>query len=170
MHRADEHDVADAVGQEVEPSEDERSDKQVAQLAVSLYERQQLVAADFDNFSRSGGANGDQRLTTRQRGDFAAELAGSKVDQEFLAGLGLPNGLEAACSDDEELRGLVSCAEKHLAGIDLSDFAMGCNACHLRRRQRWKCRLGTRVQHNGSSRWCVSHTGGVEGRLICPTG
>src|SRR5438132_1265178 len=139
MHRTDEHDVADAVGHEVQPSEDERPDKQVAQFAVRLYERQQLVAADFDHFSRFGGADGDQCLTTRQRGDFAAELAGSKVDQEFLAGRGLPNGLEAARGDDEELYGRLSRSEKHLAGVDLSDLSMRCHASHLRRGPRRAC-------------------------------
>jgi hypothetical protein len=30
---------------------------------------------------------------------------------------------------------------------------------------RRECRFGTRMQHNGRSRWCVSHAGGVERRL-----
>ena len=64
MHRSDEHDVADAVGNQVDSAEDERPDENVAELRVGLHERQQLVAADFDDFSLFDGTKSDKPSPT----------------------------------------------------------------------------------------------------------
>ena len=49
--RSEQHDVADAVGDELDAAQDERAHQDLAQLGVGLHERQQALAVELDHLA-----------------------------------------------------------------------------------------------------------------------
>ena len=77
MVRADEHDVAEAVRDQLHPAQDEGAHDDLAQLAVGLHQRQQVLAIQLDHFTRCTDACPDQRAPAGEHVDLAGELARS---------------------------------------------------------------------------------------------
>ena len=51
MPRADQHDVAEAVGDQLDAAQDERAHQDLAQLGVGLHQRQQVAAIELDHLA-----------------------------------------------------------------------------------------------------------------------
>ena len=56
MARPDEHDVSEPVRDQLHPAQDEGPQEDLAQLAVGLHERQQVVAIELDHFAQRSPA------------------------------------------------------------------------------------------------------------------
>src|SRR5437899_9891845 len=118
MRRSDEHDIADALGDQTCPTEDERPHENVTQFAVCLHQPQKLFAADFDHFPGLGRAKTDKPTAAGEHAHFAAELPGPLYGHELLTGSRLPNHFDATGGHDKEPRDLLSGLNKHLPWLD----------------------------------------------------
>ena len=116
MVRPDEHDVAEAVRDELHPPEDERPHEDLAQLGVGLHEREQVIAIELDHLARHAGARTHQRPAAREHVGLAGELARPMDGDDGLAGVRRPDDLDLTRGDDEERHVLVPDIEEHLSG------------------------------------------------------
>src|ERR1700736_2759213 len=101
MDRSDEHHVSESVRDHLHSAEDEGPHQDLAQLAVGLHQRQQLVAVDLDHLAGLAGDCAVERAPPRKRADLAGELSRS-MDRYQL--FGIARGAEnfyATCDDDE---------------------------------------------------------------------
>jgi hypothetical protein len=59
--RGDEHDVSGPSRAQLHPAEDQGPHEDVAQLAVRLHERQEMLSIDFDDLARLADTESDER-------------------------------------------------------------------------------------------------------------
>src|SRR6202040_262151 len=71
MSGADEDDVTDSARDDLHAPQDERPHQDLAQLAVGLHERQQLLATHLDHRARLAHADADEPAAARQHVDLA---------------------------------------------------------------------------------------------------
>src|SRR5437764_1401067 len=78
VHRAHEHDVAQAAREQLPPAQQEGTHQDLAQLAVGRHQREQMVAIDLDHCTRLGGADAPEPATAREHADLTGDLPRSK--------------------------------------------------------------------------------------------
>ena len=102
MVRPDEHDVAEAVRDELHPPEDEGPHQDLAELGVRLHQRQQLLVIELDDLARRAGARPHQRAAVREHVGLAGELARPMNGDDGLAGIRRLDDLDLSRGDDVE--------------------------------------------------------------------
>ena len=135
MPRSDEHETADAVGDQRDTAQDERAHQDLAQLRVALHEHPQMVPTDDDHRAVGDGAAANKRAARRQHVDLTRELAGTQRRDRLLAAVDGPNDLDGALDHHEEARVLLAELEQPIAGAHLTALADTPDALELRRRQ-----------------------------------
>ena len=115
VHRSDEHDVAQAACDQLPPAQQEGAHEDLAQLAVGLHQREQMVAIDLDHFTRLDGADAPESAAPGQHGHFAGELPRPKRGHGFLGRTDRSHDLDQALGDDEEARRLLAGFSQHVA-------------------------------------------------------
>ncbi len=115
MIRADEHDVAEPVRDQLHAAQDEGAHEDLAQLAVGLHERQQLLAVQLDHLARRADARLDERAPAREHVDLAGELARSVDRDERLGDAGWPDDLDLARRHHEKRHDRRTRLDEHLA-------------------------------------------------------
>ena len=136
MARPHEHDVSQPLRDQLHPAEDEGPHDDLAQLAVGLHERQELLAIQLDHLARLAGARPEKRAAPGEHVDLAAELTRSVQGDERFGGSGRPDDLDLTGGHDEERHDLVARLDEHLPALDLALAPVGVDARDLRRRQR----------------------------------
>ncbi len=139
MRRPEDHDVADAAGDQLHPPQDEGAHKDGAQLAVGLHEGQQVVAIDFNDFAVRAHADLRQPRAARQHRRFAREHPGAERHHDLLGGR-RADDIDLTRHHDEESRHLLPRLRQHLPGRDVAPAPVGSDASELRGRQ---CRIQT---------------------------
>jgi hypothetical protein len=99
--RPDDHDVPESLGNQLHAAEDERPHQDLAQLAVGLDERHQLMAIELDHGAGFTRAHADQPAAAGQQAHLARELPPSEDGHELFGVAGPPHELEAAGGDDD---------------------------------------------------------------------
>jgi hypothetical protein len=155
--RADDDDVAEAVGDELHPAQDERPQDDLAELAVGLHERQQALAIQLDDLARFRGPHPHERAAAGEHGDLAAELTRPDGGDERRGGAGRPDDLEPARLDHEERHHRIARFDEHLAGADRPQRPMRREPRPLRRRQRREALLGGRGEGRLDRRRRLGH-------------
>ena len=153
MIRSDEHHISKPSCDQSRPAEKERPHEYLAQLRVSLYERQEIIALDFDHLARLANAKSHQRGATREHGNFAGEL--TRANGRYGRGFSVParlNDLDGSRADDEKQRSHLSHGAEHFTTLDAARAAMRGNALDLRRRQFWKSLVDVRRKPRRSCR------------------
>src|SRR5207249_11723889 len=82
--RSENHDVADAAGDQLHAPQHEGAHEDRAQLAVGLDEGQQLVATDFDDFAVRSRPDLGEPPAARQHGRLAGKHPGAERDDDLL--------------------------------------------------------------------------------------
>src|SRR5262245_54884988 len=102
MRRTDQHNISKASRNQLYAAQDERSHDDLAELAVGLHERQQLIALELDQFAGFANAYLNNGGSARQHAGLAGKLPGTEVGNELLAHLRRSDDMEASCCDNEE--------------------------------------------------------------------
>src|SRR5881394_827457 len=84
MCRADEHHIAIATRDQLDTTQHERAHEDLAQLGVGLYQREQHVAVDFDDFARFARLDSDEDGPPSEHGTLAGEHPRSESQDELL--------------------------------------------------------------------------------------
>src|SRR5439155_13934572 len=134
MLRSEDHDVADAAGDQLHAPQDEGAHEDRAQLAVGLDEGQQLVATDFDDFAVRSRPDLGEPAAARQHGRLAGKHPGAERDDDLLGGR-WADDVDPAREDDEEPRRLLTRLHQHLALLDVAPAPVRADPGDLRRRQ-----------------------------------
>ncbi len=88
MTRPDDHDIAHAVCDQLDPTQEEGPHENVAEFAVGLHETQQLGTIQRDHLARLRHSHPDQRGAARKRVDLSGELPGAVDREKRLASAG----------------------------------------------------------------------------------
>jgi hypothetical protein len=156
MHRANQHGIAKAAGDQFDAAEDERPHQDFAQLGVRLHERQQLVPIELDHLSWFGDERPNEHAPAGDHGGFAEKPTWPVRDDERVRAAGGtedPDGTADQCKKGNVLVGDVV---QDFSSGDRSLASMRRNPRHLCRVQRRKepCRRRRRgIQRDKS----VSH-------------
>src|SRR2546430_3492723 len=118
MSRAEHDDIADSTGNQLYPAQDEGPQKDFAQLAVALDQRQQVVATDFDDFAGCSRPDLGEGSTPREHGSFAGEHSGGEGHHQLFARARGTNDVDPAGRNDEEAIGALSRLDQHLPSLD----------------------------------------------------
>ena len=124
MHRADQHDVADAVRRQLQPAIDVGPHQNLADLGVRLHETLPLLPRQLDHFPRLGDASARQRAATEEHIGFARELAGSMDGDQRVAEVRRPDNLDLAGLDDKERHDGIAGLDEHVSARDRTHHAM----------------------------------------------
>ena len=116
--RPEDHHVADLASQQLHPAQDEGAHEDLAQLAVGLHERQQVVTGDFDDLAGRRGPDMGEPTAARQHGDFATEHPGAERYHEVPLGGRRTDAVDLALHDDEQARHRLARVHQHLARLD----------------------------------------------------
>ena len=81
---ADQHDVTDVPRDHLDAPQNEGAHHDLAQIAVRLYQREQVVAIDLEHLTRLGGADLDEPTASGEDADLAIELPGPVHDDHFF--------------------------------------------------------------------------------------
>ena len=149
MARPDEHDVSDPVRDQLHPAQDEGPHEDLAELAVGLHERQQVVAIQLDHFARPRPRD---RTSLRRPESMVTSPVNCPGRWTATSVSVAPDGrtmLDLTCRDDEERHDLIPRLDEHLARLDLAHVSVRRDARDLRRRQRRKHLVDTCGQGQG---------------------
>src|SRR3954454_8512884 len=128
MHRANEHDIADAARDQLDATEDECAHEKLAELAVGLHQRQQLLARQLDHLAALDGPLPDESAASGEHVDLAGELSRSMDGYEHFAGCGQLHCLQRTRSDDEKRHDLRTRLEEHFTALDAAHTAVPTDA------------------------------------------
>ena len=128
-----EHDVAEPVRDQLHAAQDEGAHDDLAQLAVGLHQRQQVLAIQLDHLARLAGTRPDERAAAREHLDLAGELTRSMDRDQRLGGAGWLDDLDLTFRDHEERHDLGPRFEEHLAALDRMPVPVRRDARDLRR-------------------------------------
>ena len=141
--RPNEHHVADPMREQLHAAEDERAHQDFAQLRVGLHERQQPLAAHFDDRARHRRARAGERAATRQHVHFTGELTRPVDGNERFGGVGTDD-LDFAFDDHEERDEALALLDEHFTAFDRTHVAMRGDARDLRGGERRKHQIQPR--------------------------
>ncbi len=116
MHRANQHGVAEPLGDELDAAQDERLHQDLAHAGFVLDQRQQVLAVELDHFAAFDNAGVHERRSARQKVRLTGELARPVIDNRHLAGIGWARDEDPAADNDEEGHARVACPDQHIAG------------------------------------------------------
>ncbi len=136
--RPDDHDVAETLGDQLDPPKEEGPHENVGELAVGLEEVDEVGPLHLDHLSRLGDHEVHERLPSRQHVGLAGELAGFLNGHDLLGLRGSPNDLDRTLRDQEEGFRRLSRRLQHLAAAHRADAPARRDPLDLLRRQRGK--------------------------------
>jgi len=114
VQRADHDNVPNAPCDEFAPAEDERPHQDLAQVGVSLYEGEELLAIEFDHLTRLADAKARQRPATSDHVALARELPGSVSRDHGFRLTPWGQDLNLAAHESEERHGTVPSLDEHV--------------------------------------------------------
>ena len=101
MIRSDQHNVSEAVRDNLDSAEDESPHENVAEFAIRLYQSHQVFAIDIEHFSRLTCAYLHKTTPAREHGDFTGEHTRFKNGNEILGCSRGPHNLDFTGNNDE---------------------------------------------------------------------
>ena len=134
MRRPQDHDVADAAGDQFHPAQDEGAHEEFAQLAVGLDQREQVIATHFDDLTGHPGPDLGEPAAARQDGHFPREHPRAERDHDLLGGR-RADDVDPPGRDHEESHRALPRLHQHLARLDMAQSPVRGDARELRRRQ-----------------------------------
>ncbi len=161
VYRADHDHVAEPVRHQLDATQDERADQDLADLRIGLHDREQVVAVDLDDLAGLGDQRANERAASGEQVHFARELPGPVARDEVLAGRRRPIHVDAPREHDEERRVRVARVEQHFALRRVPAAPVPGNARELgsgQRREHSPDRRGV-VRRHGCGRGRRSHRG-----------
>ncbi len=135
---ADQHDVAEALVDQVDAPQDEGAHQDLAELGVRLHQRKQRITAELHRFARLGDLGAYQRAAPRQQGDLAGELARPERMDQRVALDGRPDDVDPTLQHHEECGVGRAGLEQPLALRNRAHPAVPPRAPDLRGRERRK--------------------------------
>ena len=108
VRRADQHDVADAVRDQLDAAEDERAHQDLAQLGVGLHQASSCSRVELDRPRPARWRARAPASGGRDHVRLAGELARPVHGHQRVAQAGRPDDLDLSGSDDEERDGWVA--------------------------------------------------------------
>src|SRR5437773_8169545 len=127
MSRTEQHSIAVATRNQLHAPEDECSHDYLAQLAVGLNERQQLLPFEVNYVAGFAHTYLNHCAAAAQHAGLPRELARTKRGHKVFVGTRRPNDFQAPSSDDEETRVLCAGFNKDFASLNWTNARMcGC--------------------------------------------
>src|SRR5437867_10620354 len=123
MIRTEQHGISVATRNQLHAPEDECSHDNLAQLAVGLHERQQLLPLEMNYFAGFAHPYLNHCASAGQHAGLTCELARTKRGHKVFVRTRWPNDIQAPSSDDEEMRVLRAGFDKDFASLDRTTAA-----------------------------------------------